>query len=223
MYKTHIYVIGTINPDERKEKGKQGDKAHEIYVKKPNALYMFLAKATQLKINPAEMVAEIHKHTNLCMYHLVGCCPHVECCYSHEEKACGLLTKSISAMNEKLPADCHHKLPSEFRIIAEMKDMLFKIFKYYTSRGQTDLHKLLKNSLMDNSNPELTVRAMRILRQVLFRQIHFLHPSVKIAVYFLSPRGDKDSKEYIKKMDTLAEFYNEHTESIREQFDVETH
>ena len=57
-------------------------------------------------------------------------------------------------MNEKLPADCHFKIPSEFRLIVEMKDMLFKIFKYYTSRGFTDLHKLVKDQLMENSNPE---------------------------------------------------------------------
>ena len=90
-YKTHTYVIGTINVEERKRKGKNADKAHEIYVKKPNSLYMFLAKAAQLKIAPTEVISEVHKHTNLCMYHFAGCCPHIECCYSHEEKACGLL------------------------------------------------------------------------------------------------------------------------------------
>lgn len=47
-------------------------------------------------------------------------------------------------MNDKLPTDCHTKLPADYRIIAEMRDMCFKIFKFYTTRGCSDLHKLKK-------------------------------------------------------------------------------
>lgn len=56
-YTTHIYTIGTKKEandmnDARKgfKKWADKEKAHEIYVKKPNILYHFLAKATQLKI-----------------------------------------------------------------------------------------------------------------------------------------------------------------------------
>ena len=117
-----------------------------------------------MKINPSEIVSEVHKHTNLCIYHFAGICPHVECCYSHEEKAAGLLIKAIAAMNDNLPADCHQSMPSDLEEVKVWKDRVYQIFLLHTGKGQTDIHKLVKNLIMAGGNPELTIRAARIIR-----------------------------------------------------------
>lgn len=98
-----------------KPKPPKNGKAHEIYGNQENHFYEFIAKAVQLKISPSEIVAEVHKYTNICIYHFAGVIPHMECCVSHEEKTAGLLIKAIAAMNEGLPTDSHQSLPSDLK------------------------------------------------------------------------------------------------------------
>ena len=126
------------------DKPKKG-KAHEIYGNQESFFYEFIAKAVQLKISPTEIVAELHKYTNISIYHLASAFPHIECCYSHEEKVSGLLIKAIEPMNEGQPTDCHQSLSSDLKKCEIWNDSVYQLFLYHPGKSQTDIHKAVKN------------------------------------------------------------------------------
>ena len=142
-------MFGQISPEEiDKGDSKSRERVFEIYSSKMVPAYLFLAKAILCKLEPDTVVKEISNHTNLCMAHFAGCCPHVECTYSHEEKAGGLLLKYIQAVNDRLPVSCKHQIPANLRVFERARDLMFKLFKHHTTRGQFDPHKLLRAHLL---------------------------------------------------------------------------
>ena len=90
-------------------------------------------------------------------------------------------------MNDNLPSDCHQSMPSDLEEVKIWKDRTFQIFLLHTGKGQTDLHKLVRNVILAGGNPELTIRAARIIRQYLFRHVHYADRALRFACYYLSP------------------------------------
>lgn len=71
---------------------------------------------------------------------------------------------------------------------------------------------------MDSVSPAIVQRAMRVMRQALFRQIHFLDPAVRNAVFYLSTKAKGDPAEYTAKLDKIAQEHYEQLDKIIEQF-----
>jgi hypothetical protein len=64
---------------------------------RPNRLMHLLAAACKLLIDPYQIMAIVFKHTNLCVYHAWGCCPHQECGFNHGDQLHACFSKFIEA------------------------------------------------------------------------------------------------------------------------------
>lgn len=143
-------------------------------------------------------MAAVYMHTNLCMMHVAGCCPHLECRFCHDDKSSNLLQKYVKAANKGLPKDIQKIYPSDLTDVKNWRNIYYDLFAFYTGSGISDFHGAVKSAYLNQkANPELVTRAARILRHIVTKHADPYDEGVRNAVFIIfdwhSPRFQSDT------------------------------
>ena len=101
-------------------------------------IFKYLTVMVKARI-PVNLAHEtLMQHTNICMNHAYGACPHLECGYSHDESFHGVMVKYIDSLNI-MEDSKHHKRPAQMTEVIKWKDTINHLFQYWTGKPCADI------------------------------------------------------------------------------------